>query len=54
MRSVTIVVTNLPDALPKCHEITRFHHWNQINARWVVLRAVKLLVPVGEMTCGGK
>ncbi len=53
MRSITIVVTNLPDALPKCHEITRFHHWSQIDAKSVILRAIRLLTPVGEMTCGG-
>ena len=53
MRTITIVVTNLPDALPKCHELTRFHHWDQIDVRSVIRRAMRLLIPVGEMTCGG-
>lgn len=59
MRSVTVIATSLPDSSKKCRMMTPTGNlssgasgWDDITARDVLIRSVKLLVPVGEVTCG--
>ncbi|OQS04254.1 hypothetical protein THRCLA_03497, partial [Thraustotheca clavata] len=59
MRSVTVISTSLPDSAEKCRAMTPLgnlqsgaHRWEDITMRAVLVRSLKLLVPVGEVTCG--
>lgn len=53
MRSITIAVTTLPDSLPICQEMTPgTQPWYEINPRQVILRALKMSLPIGELSCG--
>ncbi|CAK4698938.1 unnamed protein product [Aphanomyces euteiches] len=59
MRSVTVICTSLPDSAEKCRQMTPLgnlqsgaHGWEDITMRAVLVRSLKLLVPIGEVTCG--
>ncbi|KAF0686527.1 Aste57867_21714 [Aphanomyces stellatus] len=59
MRSVTVICTSLPDSAEKCRQMTPLgnlqsgaHGWEDITMRAVLVRSLKLLIPIGEVTCG--